>query len=70
MVAQVDATLSDECRRGGAPFNDAHSGVVALVPAPLGRVRWQGGVVVACGTMVAGIGMPWQQDNHDQQWCL
>jgi hypothetical protein len=43
---------------------------VALVPAPLGRVRWQGGVVVACGTMVAGIGMPWQQDNHDQQWCL
>jgi hypothetical protein len=24
MAAQVDATLSSECRRGGAPFNAAH----------------------------------------------
>jgi hypothetical protein len=36
MVAQVDATLSSECQRGGVPFKDAHRGVVAVVLAPLG----------------------------------
>jgi hypothetical protein len=36
MVAPVDATLSGECRRGGAPFKDAHHGVVAVVLTPLG----------------------------------
>jgi hypothetical protein len=36
MVASVDATLSSDCRRGGAPFNDAHHGVVVVVLAPLG----------------------------------
>jgi hypothetical protein len=35
-VAQVVATLSSDYRRGGAPFNDAHHGVVPVVLTPLG----------------------------------
>ena len=57
---------------GGAPtFIDGCCGAeVVAHKATCGRGRWREGVVAACGAVVAGIEMPWRQDDDDGGMCV